>query len=142
MKESLYSVGRAGIAGIAIATAGSCTSESEYIQGTVLDMRREAEEHRIETRTELLSDCPVGTTHLSNSCLPKPYLVTVDIWDTADYILTLKGKDGKVFETYVWPRIYRNTFEGDSVRIDPLYGSLTDDSNVETVIGKKPVPKE
>ena len=143
MKDRFQSIGRIGIAGLAIGGGAVCTTpESEYIKGTVVSVRTENDEYRTEVRREMLSDCPDGTAHLSNACLPKnPYDVTVEVWDAFDNIMTLTDGQGKVFDVYVWPRVVRNAQIGQPVRIDPRYGSLTDRNNKETVISKVRVEK-
>ena len=90
MKDRFQSIGRIGIAGLAIGGGAVCTTpESEYIKGTVVSVRTENDEYRTEVRREMLSDCPDGTAHLSNACLPKnPYDVTVEVWDAFDNIMT------------------------------------------------------
>ena len=138
MREKLLAVG--GAIGLTIGGTAACTPpESEFIKGTVVDMRTEPEETYIEQQTMSLSPCPEGASHLSNACAPEPYDVTVRVRDVFDHVLVLKGPEGELFDVYVWPRVEKKAVIGQSIRIDPRYGSLTDNNNQTEILSKTPV---
>lgn len=141
MREKLLTVG--GAIGLTLGGGIACTPpESEYIKGTVVDMRTEPEETHIRQQVMSLSDCPDGTAHLSNACAPKLYDATVQVRDVFDHVLVLKGPDGNLFDVYVWPRVEKKAVVGQPIKIDPRYGSLTDNNNQEKIISKTPVKEK
>lgn len=131
------------IAGAAIITDPGCTTpESEYIKGTVLDIRHEPEEIHIKEQTLMLSDCPPGTEHLSNRCTEKkPYNALVQVRDAKDIVIRVRGKNGEEFDTYVWPRVEKAAVIGGEIRIHPRHGSREDRNNEEKIISKTPIPE-
>lgn len=137
MREKLLAAG--GVIGLTLGAAPGCTPpESEFIKGTVVDMRTEEEETYIENRLMSLSDCPEGTAHLSNACAPKLYDATVRVRDVFDHVLVLKGPEGNLFDVYVWPRVEKKAVVGQPIKIDPRYGSLTDINNQVDILSKTP----
>ena len=57
-------------------------------------------------------------------------------------VVVLKGPDGNLFDVYVWPRVEKKAVVGQPIKIDPRYGSLTDNNNQVSIINKTPVKEK